>query len=136
MTFKIVQIIEKGRLLLWTVPSPWENNGKLKYPNKNDKLRRDPTSIPKDNWKSVDCIVKRSNISSFQSAESVIKTMSDVSDTEAENDSTKNCPPPLSNKTQPSSNHGYQEMDFNDFIVICNEKQSQVNYFYSNYLIN
>ncbi|XP_061717513.1 uncharacterized protein LOC133525237 isoform X2 [Cydia pomonella] len=126
MSFKIVQTIENGRLLLWTVPSVWESNGILKWPlHKVEKLRRDPLSTPKDNWRSTGCIVKRNDIPTFQAA-NINKNMSDLSDTETE--TSKNV---LSTyQTQQhlqSTSHESQDKDFNNLIRICDQQQPQMN---------
>lgn len=80
MSFKIVETIEKGKYVLTAVPTSWENQGNLRWPKiKSEKLRRDPFSIPEDTWRSMNCIVKRKNIMSFEEAETELRAMSDVS---------------------------------------------------------
>lgn len=119
MSFKIVETMEKGKYVLTTVPKSWENQGHLRWPKlKSEKLRRDPYSTPEDNWRSMSCVVKRINIMSFEEAESELRAMSDVSDTDQD---TQHKP----------SKHKNTKTDFNKAAHQCFETQALVSYYYS-----
>lgn len=110
MVFKIVQTIEKGKYVLWTVPEAWECGGVLRMPKaKVNNLRRDPDSVPDDSWRKSNCILKRSGFVEFESAEAEIQAMAEASDTEQENISP--------NIVQSSS----ALKDFNDMANILND---------------
>lgn len=85
MTFKIVQTLERGKLVLSAVPEKWEQNGILYWPRRKvEDLLKNPFSCPEASWTSIQCVVKRSGISSLESAEREVTQMSSMSDTEEE----------------------------------------------------
>lgn len=90
MPFKIVSTIEKGRSVLTTVPSDWEKEGFLFWPRlariKVEKLRRSMHSKPEEDWKVVNCILKRRHLITFENAELELERMCSNSDTETDNE--------------------------------------------------
>lgn len=63
MPFKIVQTIEDSQLCLSIVPSLWEENGMLFWPNKKisiHRLLKNESSQPeKGKWEEMPCVKKR-----------------------------------------------------------------------------
>lgn len=87
MTFKIVRTIERGKPQLCIVPAQWENNGILKWPKKSaEKLAKNNDAIPTHDWTSINCMVKRRNLVSYEAAELELQTMLEHTDTEQEDD--------------------------------------------------
>lgn len=85
MPFKVVQTIEDGNFCLCVVPSGWEINGKLYWPNNANvtKLLKDEKSLPTDNWIPMNCIKKR-EFNKRVDAEKEAERMEQVEDTEQE----------------------------------------------------
>ncbi|XP_045511410.1 uncharacterized protein LOC123706270 [Colias croceus] len=85
MPFKIVETVEKGKCLLFIVPSLWETNGILKWP-KNcldvRKLVMNENCLPATGWSASRCRVKRHSIPSFSEAERELGLMLERSDTD------------------------------------------------------
>lgn len=85
MPFKIVETVEKGKSLLFIVPSLWETNGILKWP-KNcldvRKLVMNENCLPATGWSASRCRVKRHSIPSFSEAERELELMLERSDTD------------------------------------------------------
>lgn len=97
MSYKIVETVERGKKVLSVVPENWERLGNLKWPRKNyEKLKLDPNSKPDKTWLSMPCNVKRTNLSSYDKAEKEISRMSDVTDTELEEE--EMCVPTVTSK--------------------------------------
>lgn len=91
MPYKIVQTVEKGKKTLVVIPSLWENEGKLWWPPRNIqfKVMKDEQSKPGNDWKLMKCILKRSNILTYQQADSELSFMEENSDTDVnDNDTT------------------------------------------------
>lgn len=88
MPFKVVQTIENGKTVLSAIPSQWEENNLLYWPNNRSKLRillQEEFSIPdKDKWEKLPCTIKRNNLKSIVDAEHEIDVMELISDTEEE----------------------------------------------------
>ncbi|KAL4702371.1 hypothetical protein ACJJTC_018283 [Scirpophaga incertulas] len=121
MPYKIVQTIEKGRPVLTAVPDGWEINGTLFWPKKHEKLRRIEYSKPETNWRPINCILKRSNLSSFSQAEHEINSMSNASDTETDNDNVSHT------KNHNKMNISNFQQAFNDMArQCCDESQPQL----------
>lgn len=88
-SFKVVSTIEKMGVCFTAVPHQWECNGTLFWPehltNKNrNSLRSDCASVPSENWKNYDCVLKVKDISTFTAALGIEKQLSEFSDTEQE----------------------------------------------------
>lgn len=83
MPYKIVQTLEGKKIKLMTCPSGWEKNNILKYPKKGlFKYVHDENSTPEPDWDVMMCIVKRSNIPSYNDGEKIITDMANRSDTD------------------------------------------------------
>lgn len=87
MPFKIIQTNENQRKMLVIVPSMWEENGHLWWPPKNTTkyktLMKDELSRPEKNqWKLMDCTLKRNNIRTYDLAEAELSIMEEKSDTD------------------------------------------------------
>lgn len=102
--FKVVQTRNKsGGCDLCVVPSAWESNKILKWPNlltkKITKIISDPLSTPESDWREIHCELKRSNLATYELAEKEVAVMMANSDTadsssnELEHDM-KRMPPP------------------------------------------
>lgn len=64
MPFKVVQTIQKGKIVLAYVPQQRECNGKLYWSKKYKhlkKLQKDEHSQPDQTWNQFECVVKRKN---------------------------------------------------------------------------
>lgn len=92
MPFKIVQTRENGTNYLEIVPSGWEKNGTVWFPNthlrthqRNEKLK--PNS---KEFYSMTCVLKREGIPTFKEANSMISLMQDQSDTDGTDIDTSN----------------------------------------------
>ncbi|RVE41713.1 hypothetical protein evm_013644 [Chilo suppressalis] len=121
MPYKIVQTIEKGRPVLTAVPDGWEISGTLFWPKKHEKLRRIEHSKPETNWRPINCILKRSNLSSFSQAEQEIDSMSNASDTETDNDNVSHT------RNHNKKNISKFQQAFNDMArQCCDESQPQL----------
>ena len=82
MPYKVVLTIEKGKSVLTSVPESWEKNGILFWPPKNATEKIKQEAYPQDDWKSINCVVKRKNVVTFENAEEEIDRMCEHSDTE------------------------------------------------------
>lgn len=90
-SFKIVQTIENGALLLSVVPSLWEAEGILMWPpdKTNNKIFQKvalPPGTLADGWKLFPCVVKRANIQTYAEAQKEQQQMSSNSDTSSYNE--------------------------------------------------
>ncbi|XP_041983125.1 uncharacterized protein LOC121736130 [Aricia agestis] len=111
MPFKIVETTENGNSLLTTVPANWEHRGTLYWPRKNEAiLIKAEDSTPEINWKSMPCIVKRNNIPNYESSEQQIALMSDMSDTDTDQE--------IIAKTQ-RPNKTTTQINLNDLVNSC-----------------
>lgn len=80
--FKIVQTRERGKPRLSIVPTNWERNGLLYWPQTNlYNLQRNPESRPESSWFQYSCEVKRALLS-FEEAEFELNEMLENSDTD------------------------------------------------------
>lgn len=87
MPFKVVQTLEGKKYKLFTVPSGWETNNILRYPNKCiSKYIKDESSSPTLDWDVMKCKVKRSNLLSYEIGEQLVSEMLKHSDTEDDAD--------------------------------------------------
>lgn len=87
MPFKIIQTIEGNKKKLFTVPSGWEIDNILRYPNKApSKYIKDENSKPTPEWEIMKCTVKRINISSYEAGDKQISEMMKYSDTDETDD--------------------------------------------------
>ncbi|KAF9824382.1 hypothetical protein SFRURICE_002044 [Spodoptera frugiperda] len=87
MPFKIIQTIEGNKKKLFTVPSGWEIDNILRYPNKApSKYIKDENSKPTPEWEIMKCTVKRINISSYETGDKQISEMMKYSDTDETDD--------------------------------------------------
>lgn len=110
MPFKIVETTEKGTPLLTTVPAQWEQRGTLYWPRKNEAiLIKAEDSTPETNWKSMPCILKRNNIPNYESSEQQISLMSDMSDTDTDQENIAKTQRPKKSTTQ---------INLNDLVTI------------------
>lgn len=91
MPYKIVQTLEGKKIKLMTCPSGWEKNNVLHYP-KTALFRYlyDENSTPEPHWNVLMCIVKRSNIISYDEGEKIVAEMSKHSDTDDIDDNNQN----------------------------------------------
>lgn len=89
MAFKIVQTTEEAETCLSIVPSTWEDNGILKWPNKPklaEKLSHKENSQPYSTWDKLICIKKREFQKRKKEAENEVRLMEAHSDTEKESE--------------------------------------------------
>ncbi|KAF9801905.1 hypothetical protein SFRURICE_005791 [Spodoptera frugiperda] len=87
ISFKIIQTIEGNKKKLFTVPSGWEIDNILRYPNKApSKYIKDENSKPTPEWEIMKCTVKRINISSYEAGDKQISEMMKYSDTDETDD--------------------------------------------------
>ncbi|KAF5303398.1 hypothetical protein FQR65_LT08240 [Abscondita terminalis] len=118
-SFKIVQTIENGSLLLSVVPSTWENGGKLMYPPRkifSRKLFQNCTQPPgtlAEGWTQFECIVKRANIPTYEQARKEQEEMSSNSDTS----SNEIMQPRQRLKKTIKSNADLQRTNYNDLLL-------------------
>jgi len=81
--FKIVQTIEKNKIVLTIVPSGWEANGILSWPRyKVDKLIKIADSQPDETWFQMKCRLKRNYLLNLEVAEEELDRMKYKDDTE------------------------------------------------------
>lgn len=86
MPFKIVQTIENSKICLAVVPSGWEKDGTLYWPNKSRlltyKMQKQEHCLPVyTEWEKCACIKKREFLT-FQEAETECSRMEENSDTD------------------------------------------------------
>ncbi|CAG4992504.1 unnamed protein product [Parnassius apollo] len=83
MPFKVVQTLEGKKYKLFTIPSGWESNNILRYPNKCiSKYLKDENSTPTLDWDVIKCKVKRTDVLSYENGEKLVSEMLKHSDTE------------------------------------------------------
>lgn len=111
-----MQTVENGKPSLSTVPSLWENNGKLKWPPKKLqsmalKNNMQPGALA-DGWQEFDCLVKRANIASYREGIAEMRRMGERSDTDtAINSSAKRA------RTAVVNNSDRDRLNFNEVRV-------------------
>lgn len=113
MPFKVVQTFEGNKIKLLTVPSGWESNNVLRYPNKCiTKYAKDENSTPTPDWEVIKCKVKRKNVLSYKAGENLVTEMMKHSDTEEDvhNDINNTQRRRLQNKTTLDLNSVAQDM--------------------------
>lgn len=90
--YKVVETIETdcGKSLS-AVPNGWEVNGILSWPPEGSNitgLRKNPRSVPNDDWSKHKCTVKRNKIKNLSDALTIEKELALYSDTEDEHTTT------------------------------------------------
>ncbi|CAG9137627.1 unnamed protein product [Plutella xylostella] len=126
MPFKVVQTFEGKKNKLFTVPSGWEANNVLRYPNKCiQKYAKDENSTPTPDWEVIKCKVKRQNVISYEAGENLVSEMMKHSDTEEEvlHDTNNTQRRRLQNKTTLNLNSVAQDM-MGNFILQNNKTNS------------
>lgn len=84
--FKVVQTVEDGEIFISAVPSSWEKDSVLCWPNGTtcEKKRSNPKCAPTDTWRKIPCVVKKTGILTFKEALNLETQLLAFSDTESE----------------------------------------------------